>query len=141
MCSTNDVILPPFLFVFYVIILWSLFCPIGQKAITQTVPYHHSLSQQNYLTKRYVGRGEPVLTQQSYELSLSDLEEHFRDLEQLLSDYLDSLERVQLYTILLKLNLPLCCRGEPKALNFIREEIISLFASSPRQVFAALSRK
>ena len=114
--TINDILLPPFIFIVYLIIIWSLFCPIGQKTITQTIGYHNSLPQQNYLTKRYVGRAESALTPERYELSVSDL-------EQLVSDYLDSLERVQLYRILLKIHVPLCCRGEPKALNFIREEI------------------
>ncbi len=136
--TINDILLPPFIFIIYLIIIWSLFCPIGQKAITQTIGYHNSLPQQNYLTKRYVGRAESALTPERYELSVSDLEEHFSDLEQLVSDYLDSLERVQLYRILLKIHVPLCCRGEPKPLDAIRDEIVSLFGSSPDQVLDAL---
>ncbi|MDJ0714020.1 MAG: hypothetical protein QNJ54_07345 [Prochloraceae cyanobacterium] len=118
-CALNDILLPPVLFMIYVVVL-SFFCSSNHikknKAKTRKYP------------KQFIALHKRPDTKKPYSTSLY--------LQ--LSNYLDCLNKSKIKELGSALNIQLKYHGVEKTVDLIKAEIRSIFRKSPQKVIAAL---
>ena len=143
MCPStlNEIFFPPFLCICYLIVICIFWSYNLQKGVVKSEATYY----QNCLPKRYYPSSieEPQRANGcNHSFSQDSLQpkpdKYSTALYLKISEYLEQLDRIKLYHILLKLNLRLCHKGNQKSLEHIRAEIRASFREKPHQVLATL---
>ena len=121
-CALNDILLPPILFMIYVVVL-SFFCSSNHRKKPKTktrkypkqftTPHKHSKQKKPYSTSLYLQ----------------------------LSNYLDCLNKSKIKELGAALDIQLKCSNGDKTIELIKLEIRGIFRHSPQTVMVALGKR